>query len=172
MSSSKSGMFLLLASNGNLMKITVNTNSLQYLLVIKTGIISQLSNIYDSHFNNNTLEGSVVNINEGDLTVGSSSFLSNQGNGLGSLIKAYNSTIIIQNTIVIGDLTADNVYLTKSGIFYVLESSLKLINCNITGGKGDSAGVLYSTASIIEIFGSFFNASTTNNAALYSSSDL
>ena len=162
----------MLYSNANLMKITTTNNSLCNLFLIKTGTSSLLSIIYDSQFENNILEGSVVNIIEGDLTVGSSSFLSNQGNGLGPLIKAYNSTIIIQNTIVIGDMTADNVYITKSGIFYVLESSLKLINCNITGGKGDSAGVLYSTASIIEIFGSFFNASTTNNAALYSSSDL
>ena len=172
LTSSKSGMFSLLSSNANLMKIRINNNSLYNLFLIKTGTSRQLSNIYESQFEDNSLEGSVINIIEGVLTIGHSSFHSNQGSGLGPLIKAYSSTIIIQNNVITGDMTPHKVYVTKSGLFYLLESSLKLSNSTIKGGKGTSAGVLYSTASTIDIIDSLLNASTTKNAALYSSSDL
>ena len=142
------------------------------LFLIKTGTTNKLSNIYDSEFENNTLTGSVVNIVEGAITVGSSSFLNNNGSALGPLIKAFGSSIIMENSNVTGDLAITDTYTTKSGVFYLLESSLKLNNCSITGGKGTNAGALYSTASTIEILDSLFNASTTSNAALYSSSDL
>ena len=169
--SSDSGLFTILSSNVYILKVRGNRNIVYNIFLIQAGDTSGLSQIYDSEFTNNNLEGSVININVGELAIDSSSFISNEGNALGPLIKSYSSTLLIQNTNITGDITADNVYSTKSGLFYMLESVLKITNCTITGGKGKSAGALYSTASKVEIVNSILNASTTNKAALYSSSD-
>ena len=168
-----SSLISILNNNNYLYRVNLINNSFKELIE-KTEIknIDKSILIYDSHFEDNQAESTIIKINTGGLIVDKCTFRENNLRISTSIILGFYGNIKLRNSRInkVSDL-AVLVQGLASSFIYISESSLEMKNCSIVGGPGSTAQALYSIKSHVAIENSLFNTSIMTGTLLFSSAD-
>ena len=128
--------------------------------------------IYNSNFENNQAESTIIQISKGELIVDKCIFRENNLRISTGIILGFYGNIKLRYTKISKLSNLDDLVQgpTKSFVS-ISESTLEMKNCSIVGGPGNIAQALSSINSRVIIENSLFNTSIMTDTLLFSSSD-